>query len=130
MLEQADKSSETKIYEGLFNKVLFISELESRLRLWPPQKKSKLKVNRIFYNFPRIKKKTKPPFLYISDFLKVALLLNDIYIKIGKIIPEKNDANLHDSHRGPICVTLNVKNILMIKRRQHIIYLCVMIYKT
>lgn len=33
MLEQADKSSETKIYEGLFNKVLLISDLESRLRL-------------------------------------------------------------------------------------------------
>lgn len=69
MLEQADKSSETKIYEGLFNKVLFISELESRLRLWPPQKKSKLKVNRIFYNFPRIKKKDQTSILiYIRLF--------------------------------------------------------------
>lgn len=50
---------------------------------------------------------TKPPFLYISDFFKVALLLNDTYIKTGKIIPEKNDANLPDnSHRVPICVTI------------------------
>lgn len=52
---------------------------------------------------------TKTPFLYISDFLKVALLLNVTNIKVRKIIPEKNDAHLHEnSHKDPYVWLFNV----------------------